>query len=168
VILGDFLQSKQLDSKQQLENIFNKEIPSVSSTFIFETNDRIQVPVNSLAEKVSKPTALHTLLSHIQCTETLEQAFQKQASLKQEERIITKDGVLLGPNWIKIDAKDQTSQSDGVLFRQKEIEETKEIIASAENPLEQHQEKLEIGQEQYKQLEEQQALFQSTINQLRK
>lgn len=172
VILGDFLQSKQLESKQQLEDIFSHELPSALSTFIFKDNtsdndsNNTVIPANSLASKVSEPKAIHALLSNIHCTDTLEEALKKQSTLNNNEMIITKDGILIGRNWAKIPAQDETNQHEGVLSRQKEIDETKDNIGSSEEALNQHQEKIEKGQEQRKVLEEQQASLQSRLNQL--
>jgi len=165
IVLGDFLQSKQLDSKQQLEKIITGELPSASSTFIFN-EDSSQAPKNSLAAKVSEPKAVHALLANIQCAETLDEALQRQSSLNVGETLITKDGVLLGSNWLKTQAQDSYSQQDGVLARKKEIEETKKRIDDGENSLKQHQETLDKGQQQRKQLEEQQSALQTRLNEL--
>ena len=165
VVLGDFLQSKQLDSKQQLEKILSDELPSASSTFIFN-DESVQVQANSLAAKVSEPKAAHALLAHIQCADTLEQALQQQSQLKTGETLITKDGVLLGSNWLKTQAQDNFSQQDGVLARKKEIEETKQQIKICESSLKQSQETLEKGQENRKNLEEQQSQLQNRLNEL--
>ena len=166
VVLGDFLQSKQLDSKQQLEKIITGELPSASSTFIFDDNNSLKAPENSLAAKVSEPKAVHALLAHIQCSDSLVQALQQQSSLKAGELVITKDGVLLGSNWLKTQAQGSFNQQDGVLARKKEIEETKQRINECEKSLQQYQESLEAGQQQRKQLEEQQAQLQTRLNEL--
>jgi len=73
------------------------------------------------AEKVTEPQCLHPLLANIQCVDTLEQALQKQSGLKAGETLITKEGVLLGSNWLKTPAKEAFNQQDGVLARKREI-----------------------------------------------
>jgi len=76
VVLGDFLQSKQLDSKQQLEKAIIGELPSASSTFLFDHKDTTSVAKYSLAAKVSQPKAIHPLLASFRCAENLEEAFK--------------------------------------------------------------------------------------------
>lgn len=166
VVLGDFLQSKQLDSKQQLEKIISGELPSASSTFIFDQGPAKKLPKNSLAVKVSEPSAIHTLLSNFQCAENLEQAFNLQSDLKIGETIITKEGLLLGSNWVKTQAEAGFNQHDGVLARKKEIEETKANIKQREVDLKNHQDSLDKGQLKRKELEEQQASLQKRLNEL--
>ncbi|MEH6455234.1 MAG: chromosome segregation protein SMC [Cocleimonas sp.] len=166
IVLGDFLQSKQLDSKQQLENIFKGELPSASSTFIFNDDKAPNTSNNSLAAKVSEPKAIQALLSSIQCAETLEDGLQQQSNLKAGETLITKDGMLLGSNWLKTQAQDSFNQQDGVLARKKEIEATKKRIDGCEVSLKQHQQTLDNGQQQRKQFEEQQGQLQTRLNEL--
>ena len=166
IVLGEFLQSKQLESKQQLEKIITGELPSAASSFIFNDDKAPTVPNNSIAAKVSEPKSIHALLSHIQCVDTLDQALQQQSELKTGETLITKDGVLLGSNWLKTQAQDSFNQQDGVLARKKEIEETKENIDSCEKLLQQYQVSLENGQQKRKKSEEQQTLLQNRLNEL--
>lgn len=165
-VLGDFLQSKQLDSKKQLEKVLSNELPTASNTFIYDDTQSLKVVKNSLAEKVSKPQAVHPLLAHIQCAETLEKALQQQSNLKPGEILVTQDGVLVGSNWVKTPAQESVNQQDGVLARKKEIEQTKNDIETSESTLAQFQQILEAGQERRKQLEEQQAELQNRLNEL--
>lgn len=167
IVLGDFLQSKQLDSKRQLETIITEALPVASSCFIFADNKPPPaVAKNSLAAKVSEPQAVHSLLAHIQCAETLESALQQQSSLTAGELLITKGGVLLGANWLKTQSQDNFNPHDGVLARKKQIEDTKLAIDGCESALTQQQESLDKGQQQGKQLEQQQAQLQTRLNEL--
>ncbi len=169
VVLGDFLQSKELNSKQQLEKIMSGELPIAASSFIFnnEANtDSSKIANNSLAAKVTEPKAIHALLANIQCAESLDQALKLQSTLDLNQTIITKDGVLLGNNWLKTQEKEGFNQHDGVLARKKEIDNTKQRIEEIQLTLKQHQDLLENGQQQRKDLEEQQSSLQTRLNEL--
>lgn len=172
IVLGDFLQSKQLDSKQQLEKIIGDELPSASTTFIFDqdsfdqNSNELQLAKGSFASKVSKPIAIQPLLANFQCADNIEQALKMQSTLKVGETIITKDGVLVGVNWLKTQAQDTFNQHDGVLARKKEIEETKHLIKNDETKLKDYQESLETGQQKRKEHEELQAQLQKRLNEL--
>ena len=165
VVLGDFLQTKQLKSKQQLEELMVGELPSATSTFIFE-GDQTKPPRNSLAEKVSEPKVIHALLANIQCAETIQEALEKQSSLKSGETLISKEGVLLGSNWLKTHSNDKANPNEGVLARKKDIEETQEQINHFQKLVEEHQETLERGQQQRTDFEQQQAQLQTRLNEL--
>jgi len=109
---------------------------------------------------------LHPLLANIQCVDTLEQALQKQSGLKAGETLITKEGVLLGSNWLKTPAKEAFNQQDGVLARKREIEETKAKIVEIETNVDAQQDTQEKGQQLRKELEEKQAILQARLNEL--
>ena len=168
VVLGDFLQSKQLDSQAQLKTLLcDEDMPAVSSSYLFEHEENPETPSTStLAAKVSKPKSLHPLLSHIHCVESTDEALERQQQLKQGELLITRDGVLLGENWLKTQAQDKQSQHDGVLARKKEIEATQEALAQCESAISTLQETLETGQQQRKQEEQKQSDYQTRLNEL--
>ena len=166
ILLGDVLQSKQLSSKNQLETIMADELPSTATHLIFDDAKKPNHIPNSLAEKVTEPQCLHPLLANIQCVDTLEQALQKQSGLKAGETLITKEGVLLGSNWLKTPAKEAFNQQDGVLARKREIEETKAKIVEIETNVDAQQDTQEKGQQLRKELEEKQAILQARLNEL--
>ncbi len=103
-------------------------VPDVSASFIIKSNNDTPPLLGSfsgtLAEKVSKPDYLHQLLTNFKCTDSLSDAISQQYSLKAGEVFITKDGVLLGSNWLKTQAKESANKHDGVLERQQQIDET--------------------------------------------
>ena len=166
VVLGDFITSKEIASKQQLEKILAEEHPVISSVFIFDNKNKNQIPHNSLAEKVSQPSSIHPLLSNFQCADNVEQALKMQSQLGQAETIITRDGILVGSNWVKTQAKEGYNQHDGVLARKKEIEDTKNNIEKYKTKLESLQVILEQGQANRKTLDQQQATLQTRLNEL--
>lgn len=164
-VLGDLLESLQLDSSEKLEQLL-QDAPDVNASFFIGADKNITPVANSLASKVSSPTALHTLLSGINCAESVNDALQQQGKLNAGESIITKDGVLLGSNWLKIQAQGKSNQGDGVLARQKEIEATQEHIEELKGTLLELESDLETGQEKNKKRDEEQTQLQSRLNQL--
>ena len=173
IVLGDFLQSKHLNSKQHLDKILSDNLPVTASSFIYDSDLEqtsiekfSQLNQHSLATKVTEPKAIHPLLANIKCTETLDEALALQSSLQLGETLITKEGILLGPNWIKTQAQDSFSQEDSVLSRKKEIDATKLAIDECQKLLKQTQNNLENGQTLRQQLEEQQASLQTRLNEL--
>lgn len=75
-----------------------------------------------LRDKINSPWSLDGLLSGVYCAEALEDA--QQLKLQNHESVITKDGVWLGANWLKVQhSKDNTA---GVLQREKQLRELKQ------------------------------------------
>ncbi|MEB8432125.1 chromosome segregation protein SMC [Cocleimonas sp. KMM 6892] len=168
-ILGDLLQSKPLESQEKLTQLM-ANAPDVSASFIIK-NDKDTPPLTgsfsgSLAAKVAKPNYLHALLINVKCAESLEEAISKQHSLKPGEVYITKEGIVLGANWLKKQANDSGNKHEGVLERQKQIDETLALIENTKQQLNTHEESLENGQQHRKALEEQQSELQTRLNEL--
>ncbi|MCF6189585.1 MAG: chromosome segregation protein SMC [Cocleimonas sp.] len=166
-VLGDLLESLQLDSTADLEKLM-QDAPSVSvsASFITASSTSQKPPTNSLATKVSEPKSLHALLSHIYCADSVDDAIKQKAKLNNGELLITRDGVLIGENWLKMQAQDKGSAQDGVLARQKQIESTQSEIKELKAALIKHEEILEAGKEESTQLKEQQTQLQNSVNQL--
>ena len=164
-VLGDLLESLQLDSTADLEKLM-RDAPSVSASFITASSSSAKPPANSLAEKVNKPTSLHALLSHIYCADSVGDAIAQKEKLQSGQMLITRDGVLIGENWLKIQAQDKGNQQDGVLARQKQIDNTQASIKDLKSSLIKHEEALDAGKEESTQLKEQQSTLQNNLNQL--
>ena len=164
-VLGDLLQSKQLDSFEQLKQLM-ADAPSLSTSFFINKNTNGSPPTDSLAAKVIEPTSLHTLLSNIFCAETIDDAINLQSKLSVGELIITREGILLGSNWLKTQARDKTNLHEGLLERKKDIELTQDKIKQLEDVVTQQENLLENGQQQRKEKEQQQSQLQLRLNEL--
>jgi len=175
IVLGDLLESLELNSYEPLESLLedaSNQSASFSASFFInqsshqkEPNDFIPTN-NSGASKVIAPLSLQPILAHIYCAESHSEALEKQAKLKAGESIISPDGVLLGKNWLKKQAGDPSSAKDGVLARQKEIETTQTRIKTLKAELQQLEKNLESGQNNLKIQQDKQAEQQSLLNSL--
>jgi len=85
-----------------------------------------------LASKVTASWSMGALLDGIYATESLSQALSMRAGLASHESIITRDGVWIGKNWLRV-ARDSDAKA-GVLEREREISElSTQTGAQAEN-----------------------------------
>ncbi|VUD48071.1 Chromosome partition protein Smc [Thalassocella blandensis] len=87
----------------------------------------------SLLSKVTSDIDLSGLLANVKVADDLPAAMAMRSTLSAQESIVTKDGLLLGPNWIKV-IKDEDANS-GVLARQQELETLTETIAQLEEKI---------------------------------
>jgi chromosome segregation protein len=86
----------------------------------------------ALASKVTASWSMGALLDGIYATESLSQALLMRAGLACHESIITRDGVWIGKNWLRV-ARDSDEKA-GVLEREREISElTTQTRAQAAN-----------------------------------
>ena len=170
MVLADLLEAVQLDTHEQLESLMQNS-PDVSASFIVKGNvtgqQTTEKPAdNSLAAKIEAPDYLRSLLFSYRCVNKLEDALSMQAKLNPSTILITQDGILLGHNWLKKQSKNKQSQGEGILARQKEIEETKLEIQQLQEQESMLEDKLEAGRQDLKTLEEAQSQQQSRLNEL--
>lgn len=78
---------------------------------------------DTLLSKVTSDVNLNGLLAGIYTAETLTDALARRAQLNTGESVVTKDGLWLGQNWIKVVKEDD--QHSGVIARKEEIESLK-------------------------------------------
>lgn len=165
-VLGDMLESRQLASNHHLQDIM-QDVPDVKASFVFDSNDSVTPDADSMAAKVTQPRSIQSLLLNIRCVDSVEQGIQQQASLESSQILITKEGTLIGSNWIKTrPLNTQSDNSESVLERKKTIEETQNNIQQQEALLVELESALEAAQDSKKQLEEKQSELQSELNSL--
>jgi chromosome segregation protein len=106
-----------------------------------------------LSEKISAPWDVAGLLSGIYIASDLITALQLRPKLSANESVITKDGIWIGPHWLRV-ARDKDASS-GVIARRQEIENLDSAIASAEEIIEVLSQQLDAGRDAIKHLEQQ-------------
>ncbi len=84
---------------------------------------------------------LSSLLSDVYIADTLQQAIQMQPELFSRDYIVTKDGTLVGSNWISFASKGQ--METGVLVREEEIKQLDTRLSAIEIELHRHAEEVE-------------------------
>jgi len=87
-----------------------------------------------LLDNVSSLVELSQFLHGIRCAESLDDALKMRHSLSHDESVITKDGIWLGSNWLRICR--ETDTNNGVLARENSIREL-------QNQLQEHETKAE-------------------------
>jgi chromosome segregation protein len=115
-----------------------------------------------LGEKVQAPAAVRSLLSGVTAVETLAQALAHRASLSTGESVITRDGVWIGPNWLRV-SRDPDERA-GVIEREHEIRGLREEVQSAQERVRAIEQELEEARANVLQHEESRESLQSKVN----
>jgi len=115
-----------------------------------------------LLEQVSSAVELSQFLHGIRCTETLEDALKIRHSLSFDESIITKDGIWLGSNWLRISR--DTDASTGVLARENSIRECQQQLSGLETQAEKTNVELTDLRANLQSKEQQREEFQKLLN----
>ncbi len=85
---------------------------------------------DSLLSKVTSSVSVEPLLAGIYAAENLSDALAMRATLAAGESVVTRDGLWLGANWLRV-ARDKDASS-GVIARKQELEELSESIEQLE------------------------------------
>jgi len=164
-VLGSHLQSIGVATLDTLA----RELASLSSGMLVLHETRVidnpyLPPANALIDKVQSPWPLNAILAGISTADNLEEALTKRAALSAGESIITKDGIWIGTDWLRIN-KDE-GDSPGVLGREQEIRALTEEVDRLEQENEQLAMALESCRQQLRESEssrdEHQARFNET------
>ncbi len=108
-------------------------------------------PVDRLLAKVKGPAALGQLMAGVYAVEHLADALARRATLAPGESIITRDGVWIGRDWLRV-SRDQDAHA-GVLEREQELRGLKDQVKAAEGTLMTHEQELAAGRERIKALD---------------
>jgi chromosome segregation protein len=87
-------------------------------------------PADRLLGKVKGPAALDQLLGGVYAVEHLNEALRRRAALGAGESIITRDGVWIGRDWLRV-SRDQDAHA-GVLEREQELRARRDELKAAE------------------------------------
>lgn len=137
-VLGSSLQAVCIDD--DLNSVFDK-IDSIDAghlTIISKSASTNtvsgQIGLETLASKVSADVEVSALIANIYIAQGLDEVAQHRNQLQAHESIVTKDGIWVGPNWLRV-IKEEDSQS-GVIARQQELEMLEESITQDEAEIE--------------------------------
>ncbi|MET0377706.1 MAG: chromosome segregation protein SMC, partial [Spongiibacteraceae bacterium] len=157
-VLGDQLQAVCVDDIQNIAaavtDLSKGRITLIEGTLV----DRHAVATGNasahekLVDQVSGDVAVAALLSGIYCVEDLSTAFALREQLAAHESIITRDGIWLGPNWLRLSRGDDAQS--GVLARQQELTELVTATEAAEVRVEELDGALSQNREQLRSAEQ--------------
>jgi chromosome segregation protein len=105
-----------------------------SLTLLDELNAApISVP-ESLLDVVSGAPEAASLLAGIYRAETLDAALQRRGQLQSHESVVSRDGIWVGPNWIRVSREQDASA--GLLERRQQLEQLEVEIAEQQQRIE--------------------------------
>ncbi len=130
-VLGDTLEAICVDDIDQYSSALSSlQDSNVSLIETAKSTSSVDASAQMLINNVSSTVELSQFLHGIRCTETLDEALPMRHSLSHDESIITKDGIWLGPNWLRISRETDTNK--GVLARENSIRELQQALSEHE------------------------------------
>ncbi len=127
------------------------------------THSKAHKKTTLLAEKITSPWSLDSLIDGIYVADTLEDALALCESLDKDESIVTRDGVWLNRSWIKILREEDPAA--GVLQREQELKQLAIRIEQLQKTQAELEHNIAERREQLQKLEQQRDQLQQSYNQ---
>ncbi|NIP15165.1 MAG: chromosome segregation protein SMC [Pseudomonadales bacterium] len=164
-VLGDDLQGIRVDDVSpfggSLENLPGAGVTLVEGSFHAESSGELP----SLASLIrSGNLKLDSLLFGIFAAESVEVAFSHRGALRAGQSIITREGIWVGPDWVRI--LPASEQDSGIIQRTQELETLALRVEEAELGLAELQSQVLEGRAQAEALELERAKLQAEVNDL--
>ncbi len=130
-VLGSYLQAVCVD---RIDELAQKASGLQQGTLALLSSQPLPAAAGkagALAEQLSGADEARGLLAGVYCAESLEAALALRAQLAAGESVITREGIWLGSNWLRV-ARDSDVNS-GVLARQQELDELAQLLDETEH-----------------------------------
>ena len=174
-VLGDYLEAtcvttleplfSKLDSlqKSNVSLVELSEKQSLSQTDS-QTDDFAQTELSLLATHINGADSLiQPYLQGVYAASDLSLALQYRQDLKNNQSIITRDGIWLGSNWLRV--LKESDQKGGVLAREQELNELNEQLIQTQELEEQFSRRIEQGRIEQQEMEHNRENHQTELNQ---
>ena len=163
-VLGQYLEAVCVEGMEGLSSAL-ASIEQGSLT-LFDTqasNTGVAVTASSLSDKVSSKWPLDGLLQGIRVADDIAQALAMRSSLGNSESVITRDGIWLGKNWLRV-ARDKDEKS-GVLAREQEIKQLQQRLEELDMQADEIDQRIQDGRASLQSQEQQREQWQAELNQ---
>jgi chromosome segregation protein len=158
-VLGESLDAVCMDELHVLP-----EFPATGISLLENQSCQPDFSPATLASKIIAPVSARVLLTSIHCAETQADAFAQRHTLAGGESIITRDGLMLGANWLR--SRRSNDAHSGILQRQQEIDSLRIQLLSLETNIADLQERAETLRGSIRTGEQQRQQAQAESNQL--
>ncbi|MFP3874669.1 MAG: chromosome segregation protein SMC, partial [Thiohalophilus sp.] len=118
-----------------------------------------------LLDKVRAPWQLDALLGGIYAAESLAEALSLRGQLAAHESVVTREGIWLGANWLRVVKDQEQDQKTGILKREQELKSLDSQIQEENARVQALQEQMAQERERLRELEQERDDAQAQLNQ---
>ena len=161
-VLGSYLEAVCVDGLDAVTAVLDQLDAGQVSFVIGEGNAGGQLPPQSLLAKVEGPAALDALLGSVYAVDNLAAALVRRPFLRSGESIITRDGVWIGQQWLRV-SRDRDAHA-GVIEREQEMRSLRGEVSQAEHALRDLEIALRRAREETARLEARRDELQADVN----
>lgn len=153
MVLGDALEALCVPGIDPIAALLS-ELKEGDLIFVdtLNVNQKTHASLNILLDKIKTDLPLAGLLAGVYVVDTVAEALASRSLLNAGESIVTRDGIWIGANWLKV-ARGTTGHT-GVLAREAELKEISARMSTVQTEIVAVQERVVEQQEKIKTLEE--------------
>ena len=163
-VLGSYLEAVSIEAIDTIAGQLGSLQMGSVSFFSAGGASTQSVDAGRLLARVQGPAAISALLTGIIAVDTLGEALEKRRTLLSGESVITRDGVWIGREWLRV-SRDKDVHA-GVIGREKEMRDLREVVQAAEQQREAVQAELADSRDRLGALEQQRDALQAEVNRL--
>ncbi|AMN46848.1 chromosome segregation protein SMC [Steroidobacter denitrificans] len=163
-VLGSYLEAVSVDAIDGIAGQIDTLQAGAVSFFRDGAGERHAEDADRLLGRVQGPPALAAFLTGIIAVDTLAQALEKRRDLRAGESVITRDGLWIGREWLRV-SRDQDVHA-GVIEREQEMRKLRQDVELAARRREAVQDELAQARSALTEHERQRDFLQSEANQL--
>ena len=163
-VLGSYLEAVCVDGLDAVAALVG-DLTVGQVTFVgAEAGVSTDRPATELIAKVSGPAAIESWLRGVYAVDNLQEALVRRATLASGESVITRDGVWLGHDWLRV-SRDQDAHA-GVIEREVELTAARDQVIAAQAMLVTLEQALSEAREQVGEFERTRESTQENVNRL--
>ena len=129
-VLGSYLEAVSVDAIDAIAGQLDSLQVGAVSFFAAGGASTQSVDSNRLLARVQGPASISAMLTGIVAVDTLAEALEKRRTLLNGESVITRDGVWIGREWLRV-SRDQDVHA-GVIGREQEMRGLRETVGAVE------------------------------------
>jgi chromosome segregation protein len=163
-VLGSYLEAVSVDAIDAIAGQLDSLQMGSVAFFASGGASTQSVDAGRLLARVQGPASISALLTGIIAVDTLAEALDKRRTLLSGESVITRDGVWIGREWLRV-SRDKDVHA-GVIGREKEMRALRDVVQAAEHQREAVQSDLADSRARLSALEQQREILQGEVNRL--
>ena len=162
-VLGSYLQAVCVDGLDAVAAVLDS-FDGGHLALVVGGGGAAMVPAESLLSKVSGAPALHGMMAQVRTASSLREALELRPRLLDGESVVTRDGVWLGRDWLRL-RKDQDA-SAGIIEREESLRGARQDVARLAEELQALERAVEQSRESVHDLEDRREQLQQQVNRL--
>ena len=161
-VLGSYLEAVCVDGLESVTEL----LPSFQSGHLAVvcTHEAGPAGATSLLARIQGATVLASVLAPVFTAESLHEALRLQPRLQNGESVVTRDGIWLGPDWLRV-SRDADAHA-GVIEREEVLRDVRAQVGVLAEDVKQLEQRLEVTRDRVRDHEDRRDRLQGDVNRL--